>query len=145
LVIASWGTNLFHSKAPMTTHFLATVKFHAHRSISELAADRARICGMPLSHDVSGRYDEVPAYFGSVGQVQFTLFGPTDEQAERECVLEVMYRTLFSADEAWNAAPRGFESIFESSALGPTGYIDCSVDLLKFLRMRGFDDCQLLS
>lgn len=126
----------------MMTHFLATVEFAAHRSLSELAADLVRLFGIPLARDDSDRFDEVPVYVGNVGEVQFTLFGPTDEQTERECVLELLYEISLSVKEAQAAVARFLQPIFEGAKAEPTGYVDCSAALSSLLISRGFDDCK---
>lgn len=121
------------------THFLATVEFSEHRSLPDLAADISRVCEIVLTQDDSGRFDEVPAYVASVGEVQLTLFGPTKEQEERECILEVSYRTSFPARQAQAAATALLQSVFESGELDSTGYINClSATVKRFDFMRIF-------
>jgi len=126
----------------MMTHFLGTVEFDGHRSLPDLAVDLSRVCGIPLTKEDSGRFDEVPAYVGSVGEVQLTLFGPVEDQEERECVLEVSYRTSFPARQAQAATTALLQSIFNGAEADSTGHIDCSAQLSSLLVARGFRDCK---
>lgn len=126
----------------MMTHFLATVEFDAHRSLPDLAVDLARVCGTPLTKEDSGRFDEVPAYVGSTGEVQLTLFGPAEDQEERECVLEVSYRTSLPARQARAAAMDFLQPVFDGTEADSTGHINCSTQLSSLLVASGFGDCK---
>jgi hypothetical protein len=126
----------------MMTHFLATVEFDANRSLPDLAAELERVCGMPLTQEDSGRFDEVPAYVGGAGELQLTLFGPTEDQEERECVLEVSLRTSLLSTQARTAAPVFLQPIFEGVKTDSTGHINCSPQLASLLGANGFGDCK---
>lgn len=126
----------------MMTHFLGTVEFDAHRLLPDLAADLARVCGIPLTKEDAGRFDEVPAYVGSVGEVQLTLFGPAEDQGERECVLEVSYRTSLPARQAQAATTALLQPVFDGTEADSTGHINCSAQLSILLVARGFGDCK---
>lgn len=126
----------------MMTHFLGMVEFDAHRSLPALAGDLARVCRIPLTKEDSGRFDEVPAYVGSTGPIQLTLFGPTEDQAELECVLEISYRTSLPAKQAQAAAMALLQPVFEGTKVDSTGYINCSEQLSSLLVANGFDDCR---
>lgn len=126
----------------MMTHFLATVEFDAHRSLPDLAAELATVCGVPLAKEDTGRFDEVPAYVGSAGEVQLTLFGPTEDQEERECVLEVSFRTLLPGTQARAGSPVFLQPVFVGSEVDSTGHINCSPQLASLLKANGFDDCK---
>ena len=124
------------------THFLASVEFDARRVLPDLAADLSRACGVPLTKDDSGRFDEVPAYVGSAGEVRFTLFGPTDDQEERECILEVSFRTSLSVERARAESPPSLQSVFDGLEIDSTGHINCSHQLASLLKTKGFGDCE---
>lgn len=126
----------------MMTHFLATVEFDAHRSLPDLAADLANACGIPLTKEESGRFDEVPAYVGNVGEVQFTLFGPAEDQEDRECVLEISYRTSLPVKQARAATTALLQPVFDGTEMDSTGHINCSAQLSNLLVARGFGDCK---
>jgi hypothetical protein len=134
--------NLFHPRADMMTHFLATVEFDARRSLSDLAVDLASMCGIPLAEEASGRFDEVPTYVGTVGEVQLTLFGPTEGQEERECVLEISYRTSLPPRRAQAAATALLRPVFDGTEVDSTGHINCSAQLATLLVAGGFGDCK---
>lgn len=126
----------------MMTHFLATVEFDARRSLPELAADLSRVSGMPFRKEESGRFDEVPAYVGGAGEIQLTLFGPTEDQHERECVLELSYRTSLSLAQARTDSPEFLQSVFDGTEVDSTGHINCSLQLAILLGTKGFADCK---
>ncbi|MBB5020650.1 hypothetical protein HNQ59_003975 [Chitinivorax tropicus] len=126
----------------MMTHFLATVEFDERRSLPDLSADLARVFGIRLTKDDAGRFDEVPAYVGNVDEVQVTLFGPTEDQEERECVLEVSYRSSLLASQAQAATTALLQPVFDRTVVDSTGHINCSAQLANLLVAHGFDDCK---
>lgn len=124
------------------THFLATVEFDARRSLPDLAADLATVIGVSLRKEESGRFDEVPAYVGGAGEIQLTLFGPTEHQDERECILEVSYRTSPSATLAHTDSQDFLQAAFGGTEVDSTGHINCSLQLASLLQASGFCDCK---
>jgi hypothetical protein len=126
----------------MMTHFLATVEFEVNRSLPDLAAELGRVCGMPLTEEDSGRFEEVPAYVGGSGEVRLTLFGPTEDQDERECVLEISFTTALPAAQARTGSPVFLRPVFDGSEVDSTGHIDCSSQLASLLKANGFSDCR---
>lgn len=126
----------------MMTHFLGTVEFDAHRALPDLSADLKRVCAIPLIKDESGRFDEVPTYLGNCGEVQFTLFGPAEGQGERECILEVSYRSPLNPKQAQGSAIAFLQPVFDGVEVDSTGHIDCSAQLSNLLIDNGFGDCR---
>lgn len=124
-----------------TMHFLATVEFDSDRGLDGLAEEVSRRTGIDVTKDDTGRFDEVPAYVGGDGDLQLTLFGPTDDQEERECVLELSFRTTLLPPEAKSAVPAVFHSLFHDAKANSTGHIDCSGELAETMRLLGFSDC----
>jgi len=126
----------------MTTHFMATVEFDAKRSLPDLATKLGLVFRVPLTKEDTGRFDEVPAYVGSSGEVRLTLFGPTEEQEERECILEVSLRTSLPATQALANELDFLQSIFVDSDVDSTGHVNCSNRLASLLQLNGFGDCK---
>lgn len=126
----------------MTIHFLAAVEFDATRSLPDLAKQLTKVLQIQLCKEVSGRFDEVPAYVGSDGDLDIILFGPSIEQEERECILKVTYTTSLSKKLAQEAVTPILRPTFCSEEPDCTGYVRCSQQLVAALVELGFSDCR---
>lgn len=128
----------------MTIHFLAVVEFDATRSLTDLADQLTKVLQTQLYEEDSGRFDEVPAYVGSDGDLNIILFGPSIEQEDRECILKITYTTSLSKKLAQEAVTHILRPIFYSEESDCTGYVRCSEQLAVVLIEQGFSDCKPL-
>lgn len=126
----------------MMTHFLAVVEFDSHWSLPDLAAKLAAVINLPLTKEETGRFDEIPAYVGSFGEIQLILFGPPEGEDEHECVLEISFRTSLPIMQAQESSPSFLQPIFIDSEVDSTGHIKCSAQLASLLNTNGFINCK---
>ncbi|NKJ20370.1 hypothetical protein [Dyella sp. SG609] len=126
--------------------FIATVSFPASLPLSLLAKkiDLA-FKGLHLKKEDTGRFEEVPAYVGDSGGLEFVLFGIPEGEVSDIYILEFTHRTRQSIIELDDALDILGKNFFTEKSINERGYLDYSIELAQRLRDLGFEGVEAMT
>ena len=86
--------------------------------------------------DESGRFEEVPAYIATVGELEFVLLGPPDDVESDGCFLQLISKSDIELQEYIEKYGARYFGGFpcDESMVGESGYVNATGEVLNFLR-----------
>lgn len=99
--------------------------------------------GFVFEEDVTGRYEEVPAFVARQRGMKFVLFGVPDDDVGEEFVLEFDGETALPLDKFLDEDAGGFVRQFVGGkTVNERGFLDCSEELARLLVECGIPGCK---
>lgn len=121
---------------------LATVEFPCSLGLAELAGKLSDVIqGFRFVEEVSGRFDEVPAYIAEVDGLSFVLFGVPEGESEESYVLEFSAETSSDLVEFVRGVPAFISLFVADKGVNVRGYLDYSIELADVMRNSGGLEC----
>ncbi|MDQ0017779.1 hypothetical protein J2W23_006193 [Variovorax boronicumulans] len=113
-------------------------------TFDEFIKNIAQVTGLQFNEETSGRYDEIPAYEASTGEVNFLLLGPQDEEDE-EYRLEVICNTNSPLNLLIDQSGEFVRSFIHEKPMNAQGFMDFSQELADALMALGIRCCRSIT
>ena len=115
-------------------HYLGLAAINATKPLKEVAAELSRFL-TPLALHETDRFDEVPAFLASSGNLEFTLQGiPDDLTLEQRSAETAYYFELSCSSDVVDSLPSALSGLPMDALEGSNGYIDVSEFLCDRLK-----------
>jgi hypothetical protein len=130
--------------AAETRYLLARVEIPVSESLDAFADRLTRLIpGFTFEEEMTGRYEEVPAFVAEHNGMEFVLFGVPKGEANDELVLEFECTTNLPIESLMTCDAGGFVRQFVSEKPLESGaFMDFSEELAQLLVKHGIEGCK---